>query len=92
VEPDVILARYGEIGIKSPPVRRRFEQVLQENIEKAFEDEGLDVVVQRLRGRFLLHSSDLARAAQILRHIFGIVSVSPARVRSSKLPELLPEI
>lgn len=92
MDPDVILARYGEIGIKSPPVRRRFEQTLQENIEHAFETEKLDVVVQRLRGRFLLHSSDPSRAISILRRIFGIVSVSPARVRSSKLPELLPEI
>lgn len=92
MDPDVILARYGEIGIKSAPVRRRFERVLQSNIEQAFESEGLDCVVQRLRGRFFLHSSDLARAARILRRIFGIVSLSPARVRSSKLEELLPEI
>jgi tRNA uracil 4-sulfurtransferase len=92
VDPDIILARYGEIGIKSPPVRKRFEQALQQNIEQAFETEQLDVVCQRLRGRFLLHSSDTPRAIGILRRIFGIVSVSPARVRSSRLPELLPEI
>lgn len=92
MDPDVILARYGEIGIKSPPVRKRFEQALQQNIEQAFETEQLDVIVQRLRGRFFLHSSNPERAIGILRRIFGIVSVSPVRVRSSRLNELLPEI
>lgn len=89
---DLILARYGEIGIKSPPVRRRFEQILQENMERAFETERLDCVIRRLRGRFLISSSDLARATGILRRIFGLTSLSPAEVRSCDLQELLPAI
>ncbi|MBI2077769.1 MAG: hypothetical protein HYT80_05270 [Euryarchaeota archaeon] len=89
---EVVLARYGELGIKSPPVRRRFERVLQENIEKAFESEKLDCIVSRVRGRFLVHSSDLPRALLVLGRIFGLTSVSPAVVRSSKMGELLPAI
>lgn len=89
---EIALARYGELGIKSPPVRRRFERVLQENIEHAFETERLDCIVERVRGRFLVHSSDLPRALRILRKIFGLTSVSPAVVRPSKLDELLPKI
>src|SRR5688572_5108590 len=61
-------------------------------MEQAFETAGLDCIVSRSRGRFYIHSSDLPRAAQLLRRVFGLVSVSIARVRSSKLPELLPEI
>lgn len=89
---DVVLARYGEIGIKSRPVRRRFEGALQDNIERAFEQEGLDVVVRTITGRFLVASSDLERATSILSRIFGLNSVSPARRVSSKLEELLPAI
>lgn len=89
---DVILARYGEIGLKSPPVRRRFEQTLQSNIEQAFEQEGVDCVVRRLWGRFLITSSDHGRAAQILRRIFGLTSLSLAQVHSSRLDELMAAI
>jgi tRNA uracil 4-sulfurtransferase len=89
---DVLLARYGEIGLKSPPIRRRFEQTLQSNIEQAFEQEGVDCIVRRLWGRFLISSSEPERAAQVLRRIFGLTSLSPAQVTSSKLDELLPAI
>lgn len=89
---DVILARYGEIGLKSPPIRRRFEQTLQSNIEQAFEQEGVDCIVRRVWGRFLITSSEHDKAAQILRRIFGLTSLSPTQVQSSKLEELLPAI
>lgn len=89
---DVALARFGEIGLKSRPVRRRFEQTLQENIERAFEANQLDVVVTRIPGRLLISSSDLPRAQGILARIFGLTSVSLARIVPSDLPTLLSEI
>lgn len=89
---DLLLARYGELGLKSAPIRGRFERTLQENIERAFEQHGVDCTVRRIRGRFLVTSSDLDRAASILVRIFGLTSVSPCAVRSSKLEELLPAI
>lgn len=89
---DVVLARFGEIGLKSRPVRRRFEQTLQDNIERAFEQEGLDGIVTRVPGRLLVSSSDLARAQGILSRIFGLTSVSLARIVPSELPLLLGEI
>ena len=92
VRTDVLLARYGEIGLKSRPVRRRFEQALQENIERAFEQDGADVVVTRIPGRFLITSSEATRATAILTRIFGLTSVSPARLVASDLPTLLAEI
>lgn len=89
---DVVLARYGEIGIKSRPVRRRFEQTLQENIERAFEAESLDCVVNRIPGRFLITSKDLSRAQDLLVRIFGLTSVSPARIVPSEKGALLESI
>lgn len=89
---DAVLARYGEIGIKSRPVRRRFELALQENIERAFETEGLDCIVTRIPGRFVVTSSDIPRATDILARIFGLTSVSPVRIATSELAKLLPEI
>lgn len=89
---DLILARYGEIGLKSRPVRRRFERVLQENIEVAFERRGLDCIIQRAPGRFFLSTSDIPRALEALSRIFGLTSVSPVRVVPSDLATLLPQI
>lgn len=89
---DVVLARYGEIGLKSRPVRRRFEEALQANIETAFEAQGLDVVVRPVPGRFLVTSSDLDRAVAILARIFGLTSVSKARLVGSDLPTLYAAI
>lgn len=92
VRYDVVLARYGEIGLKSRPVRRRFEQVLQENIERAFVDAQLDVIISRIPGRLIATSSDLPRAAQILTRIFGLTSVSLARVVPSDQATVLASI
>jgi tRNA uracil 4-sulfurtransferase len=89
---DVVLARFGEIGLKSRPVRRRFEQTLKENIERAFESQGLDGVVQGVPGRLLVSSSDLGRARDVLARIFGLTSVSLARIVPSDLPTLLASI
>lgn len=89
---ELLLARYGELGLKSAPVRGRFERTLQENIERAFETHGIDCTVKRIRGRFLVTSSDLSRAGALLARIFGLTSVSPAIVRSSKQEALLAAI
>ena len=86
MRPDVILARYGEIGLKSPPVRRRFEQILQSNIEQAFEQEGLDCIVRRLRS-----SSEAGEAGVMATEsVMACISVPPevhccaiARVKTS---------
>ena len=45
---DVIIARYGEIGLKSPKIRSRFERKLVKNIKATFECE-----VERNQGRIL---------------------------------------
>ncbi|MDO9045556.1 MAG: tRNA uracil 4-sulfurtransferase ThiI [Methanobacteriaceae archaeon] len=81
---DLILLRYGEIGIKSPPVRRRFEKKLIYNIHAA-----LDGKIINDGGRFLLYPRDkdnkneeivnlIESALEKLYKIFGIVSFSPA--------------
>lgn len=86
---DLILARYGEIGLKSPPVRRRFEQILQENIERAFEHAQLDCFVERRQGRLFITTREIPAGVELLRRVFGLTSVSPARVVPSDLPALL---
>lgn len=92
MRPVVLLVRYGEIGLKSRPVRRRFEQALQENIERALEQEGVDGIITRIPGRLLVETQNPGPAQRVLSRVFGLTSLSPARIVASELATLLPEI
>lgn len=69
----LIIARYGEIGLKSPKVRSRFERKLSSNIKASFKCE-----IDRNQGRFFIFPEDFDEAIAKLYKIFGIVSFSPA--------------
>ena len=70
---DVIIARYGEIGLKSPKIRSRFERKLVKNIKATFECE-----VVRNQGRIYIHPKDFTESIEKLNRVFGVVSYSPA--------------
>ena len=70
---DLIIARYGEIGLKSPKVRSRFEKKLVKNIKATFECE-----VDRNQGRIYIHPKDFDDGIEKLNRVFGVVSYSPA--------------
>lgn len=64
--------RYGEIGVKSPKIRRKFEKKLMKNIS---EDLNCDFVNNN--GRIMLTSSESDETVRsVLERIFGIVSYS----------------
>ncbi len=67
-----IIVRYGEIGIKSPKVRRRFERKLISNIKNLIECE-----IELTHGRIFLYPEDYGKALESLGKIFGVVSFSP---------------
>ena len=67
-----ILVRYGEIGVKSPVVRKRFEKKLISNIKNV-----IDCKITINQGRIFLFPEDQDTAVELLKKIFGIVSFSP---------------
>jgi thiamine biosynthesis protein ThiI len=69
----VIIVRYGEIGLKSPRVRSRFEKKLVKNIKSS-----LDCEIDRNQGRIYIFPKNFDEALDKLNKIFGIVSYSPA--------------
>ena len=69
---DLIIARYGEIGLKSPKIRSRFERKLVKNIKATFECE-----VERNQGRIYIHPKDFDEGLDKLNKVFGVVSFSP---------------
>ena len=70
---DLIIARYGEIGIKSPKIRSRFERKLVKNIKATFECD-----VERNQGRIYVRPKDFDGGIEKLNRVFGVVSYSPA--------------
>src|SRR3990170_4699020 len=80
----VILVRFGELGLKSPYVRKQLLDRLVGNIQDLFAAEGIECLTRSDRGRVYVDANDLAAATGALRRVFGIVSFSPARETSSE--------
>lgn len=70
---DLIVARYGEVGLKSTKVRSRFERKLVKNIKAT-----IDCDVDRNQGRIYIFPQNFDDAVENLNRVFGIVSYSPA--------------
>ena len=73
MKPDLIIARYGEVGLKSNRVRKRFENRLKNNIKAT-----IDAEVRISQARIYIFPKDYDDAVEKLERIFGIVSYSPA--------------
>ena len=73
MEHSLIIARYGELGLKSNRVRGRFERKLSSNIKASFNCE-IDIN----QGRIFIFPENFDEALAKLHKIFGIVSFSPA--------------
>lgn len=81
---DIIIVRYGELALKSPAVRRSFQNKLIENIRFML---GKGFKVRAILGRIII-TGDAVKASEILVRVFGIVSFSPCIVVKSSLEEI----
>ncbi|MCI4317693.1 MAG: tRNA 4-thiouridine(8) synthase ThiI, partial [Thermoplasmata archaeon] len=74
--PGVLLVRYGELALKSPPVRREFERTLQRNLLEQFVTDGLTCRIRSDRGHFYVEADDGDRAIAAVCRVFGVTSAS----------------
>ena len=70
---NLVIARYGEIGLKSAKVRSRFERKLVKNIKAA-----IDCDIDRNQGRIYIFPKNFDDCLEKLNKVFGVVSYSPA--------------
>ncbi len=84
----LFLIRYGELGLKSPKVKMRFQRMLKENIEDAFLSEDTQCITSMDWGRIYIHTDNDAIAKEILRKTFGITSFSEVIEITSDLNEI----
>jgi thiamine biosynthesis protein ThiI len=81
-----VIVRYGELALKSWPVRRHFERRLVSSINLALR--GLEHVVKRERGRIFVDTKSPAQVAKCLSRVPGIVSVSLATKAKADMSEI----
>jgi tRNA uracil 4-sulfurtransferase len=72
----LVLVRYGELALKSPPVRREFEATLRRNIVQQFLHAGIELRIRSDRGHLYAEVGDVDRGVRALRRVFGVTSVS----------------
>lgn len=89
--PMVILVRFGELGLKSPYVRRQLLDRLVGNIQDLFAAEGIECLTRSDRGRVYVDANDVPAATGALARVFGLVSFSPAMETSSD-PEAIAAV
>jgi thiamine biosynthesis protein ThiI len=82
---ETLLLRYGELALKSPPVRREFEGRLKGNILKAFLRAGMECTVTGDHGHLYVQTASSHDALPLVRRVFGLVSVSPVDLLETDL-------
>lgn len=85
---NVVIVRYGELFLKSEPVKRHFIGLLTRNIKKALDSEGILHRFELPRGRLLIFGDEPERIAGIVSRIFGVVDVSTGILTSSSPDDL----
>ncbi|MEK6975033.1 MAG: THUMP domain-containing protein [Candidatus Thermoplasmatota archaeon] len=76
---DGVLVRFGEIGIKSAPVRRLMLERLRDNLLAGMEREKVEGDVSLIGARLWMVGPDPMRLLDVAQRTFGVVSASPVR-------------
>ncbi|MFZ3355592.1 MAG: THUMP domain-containing protein [Thermoplasmata archaeon] len=73
---ELLLIRFGEMTLKSAPVRKEFERTLRRNILEQFTLDGLPCRLRSDYGHLYVEVDSAARGLRLLRRVFGITSAS----------------
>ncbi len=71
-----VLVRYGELGLKSERVMRRFLKRLIDDMSDELTRAGIDHLIESERGRIFVDCNDPDAAIEVLRHVSGVFSMS----------------
>ncbi len=79
MQADGVLVRFGEIGIKSAPVRRAMLERLRQNLLDGMEREKVEGDVKAIGARLWMAGPDAEKLLAVAQRTFGVVSASPVR-------------
>jgi thiamine biosynthesis protein ThiI len=84
----LVMARYGELFLKSESVKHHFIGMLLRNIRKALTASSHSCHYETPRGRILIYGDNPEKIAEVVSRIFGIVDVSVCTRTESSLGEI----
>ncbi|MBP3386437.1 MAG: hypothetical protein J6K69_06275 [Candidatus Methanomethylophilaceae archaeon] len=84
----ILLLRYAEIGLKSAPVRKKFENQLKDNMLTMLMEDGVEALITKKGARYYVEATDPDAAVRSLRKVFGVASISVAETCSSKMEDI----
>lgn len=85
----ILLIRYGELGLKSERVKRRFLRKMLKDIQASLMNGGVEHNLSEERGRIYVETDDADGAIRILSTIPGVFSFSPVMKASSDWEPLM---
>ena len=86
--PGVVMVRFGELFLKSEPVRRHFMKILTENIRSALTSHGANFTIEDNRSRILVNADNAALVIPILSRIFGVIDIAPAQLTQPTIEDM----
>ena len=72
------MVRYSEIGLKSTPVRTRYEDQLRDSMLSMLAADGVEALIDKGDARFYVRTSDYEKTIKSLKKVFGVGSLSVA--------------
>ena len=84
----MLLVRYCEIGLKSTPVRRRFESILKDNMLTMLAADGVEALISYADARFFIETEDIDKCVESVKKVFGIASLSVAEECTSEMEDI----
>jgi thiamine biosynthesis protein ThiI len=84
----VVMVRFGEIFLKSEPVRREFLNRLRDNIRSALKASNVDGSITITRSRILVNAESSEDLVLLLSRIFGLIDISPVTICGNSMDDL----
>ena len=89
---EVVIVRYGELALKSKPVRKDMVQRLVRTIRERMALRGIECFINSDYGRVYVYTDHADKALEVLSRVFGIVTCSRCTETSSELDNLLESV
>ncbi len=87
----LVMVRYGELFLKSEPVKYHFIGILLRNIRRALAAGQISAHCESPRGRILIHGDRADEIAAVVSRVFGVVDVSIATITDTSADSLCAE-
>ncbi len=87
-KPECLLVRTGEIYLKSKQVQRRFVSILLNNIRTGLRDNKIKFRIELIPNRIYIYTKQIKKTIDVLKRIFGIVSISPVWICKSTMRDM----